>query len=68
MQELNTTAQRATEVARIAKALKTRSHARVLSALGHPGYSEEFARQAISSWVRQPGLSMHGVLYKRPGL
>lgn len=68
MTTFTTTAQRSAEVTRIAKALGIKQYEsgkgfdRILSAMGHPGYGNEFARQAVSNWITT-GQSMHSVLY-----
>lgn len=42
--------------------LDTKSESRVLSAMGHPGYSDSFARAALQRWVRGD-VSLHLVVY-----
>lgn len=36
---------------------------RMLSALGHPGYGERFARQVLDILATRPGVSAHQAVY-----
>jgi hypothetical protein len=57
MQTTNTTqTERAQEIQRIRRTLNTTSDARVLNALGHPGYSDKYAGQILNAWAYATGL------------
>ncbi len=62
MQTTNTTqAERAQEIQRIRRTLNTTSNARVLNALGHPGYSDRYAGQILNAWVSATGRDGEGI-------
>lgn len=61
--DLSTTAGRTSEVVRIMHKLNTTNSARVLEALGHPGYGKAFAGKALVIWQANPGMSLHQVVY-----
>lgn len=42
--------------------IEGKSHATILSALGHPGYGETFAQRVLER-VMETGLSVHEVVY-----
>ncbi len=48
---------------RLCGSRRTGTEARVLAALGHPGYSNEFAWQALDRWANTPTLTIHQVVY-----
>lgn len=50
------------QVVQIVKRLQTTSAARVLSALGHPGYSEAWAARVLLDWIEMGG-SLHPIVY-----
>lgn len=62
MISFDTRASRIKEVERVMRKLDTKSESRVLSAMGHPGYSDSFARAALQRWVRGD-VSLHLVVY-----
>lgn len=53
--------ERQLEVGRIQAKLGALSPARILSAMGHPGYGDAFARDALVKWVHNPELSLHDI-------
>lgn len=61
--DLTTSAGRTSEVIRIMHKLDTTSADKVLSALGHPGYGDEYASKVLYEWQRNPGQSLHAVVY-----
>jgi len=61
--DLSTSAGRRAEVLRIAKALKTASNQRILSALGHPGYGEQHATKVLDAWMSNEGQTLHALVY-----
>lgn len=51
------------EVVRIRVKLDTNSDARVLSALGHPGYGEEYSSKVLDWWLNTDTQSLHQIVY-----
>lgn len=47
------------------EALSTTSPSRVLSAMGHPGYSDEWASRLLLDWIEQGG-EIHRLVYDTP--
>jgi len=57
---------RTAEVARISAALDVAGQstsARILSALGHPGYGEQYAQVVLREWQGNPDRSLHAIVY-----
>ena len=60
--DIETTDSRADEIRRI-KAIVGDSSAKVLSAMGHPGYGETFALGVLTRWVFNPTRDLHTLCY-----
>lgn len=63
VQNLTTTTSRKAEVQRIKTVLNTQSAAKVLKALGHPGYGENYAARCLDAWEALEGNSLHSIVY-----
>ena len=65
--EPQTTEGRTQKIVDLSKRLDTLSSTRVLSALGHPGYGEDHADEALRTWAEYPLLTLHAAVYQNYG-
>jgi len=64
--DMDTVIKRTAEVARISAALDVAGQStatRILAALGHPGYGEQYAAVVLRDWQGNPGQSLHAIVY-----
>ena len=53
------------EIDKIQERLGSDSPARTLNAMGHPGYSQDYAMRALAMFVMRPDLSIHQIVIGR---
>ena len=69
-QDMDKAINRYAEVTRISEALDVAgqsTNARILSALGHPGYGEKYAEIVLREWQENPDRSLHAIVYMEEG-
>ena len=59
--------EREAELTRLATQLSVPTNENILSALGHPGYGEEFAEATLRIWSTNAEINLHEAVYRNDG-